>query len=103
MAPFRSLDPVGVAVGGFQRAVAEEPVAGAVNVILSALGNRVDDAAHGAAELGREAVGQHLEFLHRVLRELRADTGAAGVLVVVLIGGVDAVDQEAVPAGHAAE
>ena len=101
--PFRSLDAVGVAVGRFQRAVAEEPVAGAVRVVAAALGDGVDHAAHGAAELGREAVGEHLEFLHGVLRELAADARAAGVLVVETVGGVVAVGEEGVARRDAAE
>ena len=61
------------------------------------------DAAHGAAELGREAVGEHLEFLHRVLRELAADARAAGVLVVETVGGVVAVREEGIARRDAAE
>ena len=63
----------------------------------------VDHAAHGASELGREAVGQHLEFLHRVLRNLAADARAAGVLVVEAVGRVVAVRQERIARRDAAE
>src|SRR6185369_10874780 len=79
---FRSLDAVRVTVGRFQGSVAEEPIPGAVRAVAAALGNGVDDAAHGAPELGGEAVGKYLEFLHGVLRKLAADARAPGVLIV---------------------
>ena len=73
---------------------AVEPEASAVDLVAAALGHGVDHAAHGAAVLGRKVRGHHLEFLHRVLRNLRGDARSAGVLVVVLLGGIGAVHQE---------
>ena len=45
-------------------------------------------------ELGRIIVRNHLEFLHRVLRDLRGDAGTAGVLVKKLFGSIVAIDEE---------
>ena len=71
--------------------------------LLPLLGDGVDNAAHGAAEFGREAVGQHLEFLHGILRNLAADARAAGILVIETVGGVVAVGKERIAHGDAAE
>src|SRR5207247_5937293 len=96
VAPFGGVDAIGVAVGCVQRAVAEEPVGGAVGIVASAAGDGVDDAAHGAAELSREAIGENLKFLHGILRDLGGDAGAAGVLVIDAVGSVVTVGKEAV-------
>src|SRR5207244_2208745 len=101
--PFREVKAVGVAVGGIQRAVAEEPVAGTVGVILTALGNGVNDTAQCAAELGREAMGKHLELLDGVLRNLGGDAGAAGILIVEAVGRVIAIGEEGVAARDSAD
>ena len=90
-------------VAGIERLVAEIPETAAVQVVGAALGNGVDHAAHHAAVLGGGVGGNHLELLHGILRDLRGDARASRVLVVVLLGGVVAVDQERVAGGHAAE
>ncbi len=74
-----------------------------MRVVAAAFGYGVDDAAHGTAEFGREAVGEHLEFLHRILRELAADAGAAGVLVIETVGSIVAIGEEGVARRDAAE
>ncbi len=48
-----------------------EEKTGAVPIVATALGNHVDDAARAVPKLGLEAGGEHLEFLNRVLVELR--------------------------------
>ena len=48
----------------------------------------------GAAVFGGEVRRHHLEFLDRILRDLRGDAGAARVLVEKLLGVIDAVHQE---------
>src|ERR1035441_7161341 len=101
--PFGKIVSIGVTVRGFQSAVAEEPVAGAVGFVLAALGDGVDYAAHGAPKFGREAIRQYLEFLDSVLRESGADAGTAGVLVVETLRRVVAIGEEAVAHGDSAE
>src|SRR4029077_8914332 len=96
-------DAVGVAVGGVQRAVAEEPVGSAVRIVASTARDGVDHAAHGAAEFGGEAIGENLEFLDGILRDLGGDAGAAGVLVIEAVGSVVTVGEEGVSHGDAAE
>jgi hypothetical protein len=67
--------------------VAEEAVAGAVEVVGARLGEDVDDRAGGASTLGRVHVGLHLHFGDRIHRRAHADR--ADVTLVV----VDAVDE----------
>ncbi len=69
----------------------------------SAARDGVDDATHGAAEFSRIAVADHLEFLHGIFRDLRGDTGTAGVLAIETVGGVVAVGEEGVSGGNAVE
>src|SRR6185295_10380779 len=92
-----------IAVAGVQAAIAEEPVTGSVNIVASALGNRVHHAAHGLTVFRGEVVGNHLELLHGLLRDRAADARSAGVLVEVGVGRVISVCQEGIVAGNAAE
>jgi len=74
-----------------------------MKLVGAALRHSVDDAAHRLAVFRRVVRGNHLELLHGVLRNLRRDAGAAGVLVVERLGRVGSVHQEGVLSGHAAE
>ena len=56
-------------------------------VLRATFGNRVRDAAHGAAELGLKAAGLNLHFLDEVLLEVLAHAADIDV------GSVDTVDQ----------
>src|SRR5437870_1000382 len=93
----------GITVTSVQAAITEEPVGGAMNIVTSAFGNRVHHAAHGLAIFRREIVGDHLELLHRLLRNGAGDARSPGVLVVVGVGRVVPVRQKGVVAGDAAE
>ncbi len=53
--------------------------------------------------LSRVVRREHLKLLHGVLRDLRGDASAAGVLVVILLSGIAAVDQEGIAARDATE
>ncbi len=95
MAPVRRIDSVGGRIGGAQCPVAEKPIGAAVISVGAALGNGVHDAARGAPVFRQEVAGHHLEFLDGILRDV-VGAGAAGVLVVESIGGIDAVVQEGI-------
>src|SRR5258707_12604878 len=74
-----------------------------MNIVGAALGNGVDNAAHGVAILSREVVGDNLKLLHGLLGDGAGDAGTPRVLVVELVGGVIAISEEAVVSGDAAE
>ena len=68
---------------------------GAVQLVVAALGDHVDDAAGRAANLSREGIGVHLEFLNRVLAEsIRTKAGTAGGLGEEQVIGICAVDEQ---------
>src|SRR4029079_4195647 len=48
-----------------QVAIAKQVEAGPVDLVGSRLGGQIDDAAGGAAELGRESAAEHLKLLQR--------------------------------------
>ncbi len=74
-----------------------------MQAVSTAARDGVDHAARSAAVLGGGVRGDHLEFLDRILRKLGCDAGAAGVLVVKLLGGIVAVHKKGIAAGDAAE
>ena len=102
MTPIRRIDSLRRGVGRIQSSVAEEPVGGAVNRIGAAASDGIDHAARGAPVLRKEIAGDDLEFLDGVLRDV-IGARAAGVLVVKLVGGVDAVGEKRIAARIAAE
>ena len=73
-----------------------------MEAVAARAGDSVDDATGGFAEFGCVVGTDDLEFLYCVLRDV-VSTGAAGVLTVVAIGGIDAVGGEVIAAGVAAE
>ena len=61
----------------------------AVEDVAALLGDRIDNCAGGAAELGVVLVGEHLEFLHRLERRAHLAAARAAEIVVVVAGAVD--------------
>ena len=79
-----------------QGAVAAEVERGALVPVGAALRHHVDEAAHGAAELGRGAVGDDLELLHRLEADDVLRTLAAALFPEERVVGVGAVDHHVV-------
>ena len=75
----------------------------ALHLVGARLGDDVDDAAGGAAELGVRAGGHHLEFLDRFERDVDRGALAAHLLAeeaVVVVAAVEAdVVEDAALAG----
>ena len=92
-----------VAVTRVERAVAEEPERRAMDIVRSAACHGVDHSARCAAELRQVGCCNHLKFLYRVLRDLRADACATGSFLVVLIGRIVSVGEERIAERHATE
>jgi len=93
----------GIAVARVERPIAEEPEERSVNVVGPRASDGVDHTTRCTSELGHITGADHLEFLHGILRNLRADARPAGSLLVILIGGVVAVREEGAAQGHSAE
>ena len=79
-----------------QRAVAAEIEGGALVPVGAALGHHVDEAADRAAELGRGAVGDDLELLHRLEADDVLGPLTAALLAEERVVGVGAVDHHVV-------
>ena len=90
-------------VAGIESSAAEKVETVAMQLVGAALGDGVDHAAHGTPILGGIILGDNLELLYGILRDLRLNACAPGVFVVKLFGVVVAIEQERVVAGHAAE
>src|ERR1051326_7948328 len=84
------------AVTCIQSSITEEPVSRSVNIIASALRDRVYNSTHGLTIFGRVIVGDDLKLLNRLLRNRAGDSGPSGVLVVKGIRGVVPVRQKSV-------
>jgi hypothetical protein len=70
-----------------------------VELVGARLGDHVDDAAAGAADLGLIAVGVDLELLNGILREavrIASGSGAAGGLAEEYVVAVGSVHQQRV-------
>ena len=93
----------GITVTRVQTSIAKEPVGGSVNVVASALGDRVHHAAHGLAIFSSIIIGDDLEFLHGLLRNRAGDPRPSGVLVVKRVGRVIPVGQKGIVAANAAK
>jgi hypothetical protein len=88
---------------GVEARAAQKIESTSMNGVATALCYRVQHAAHGAAILGRDVRRYNLKLLNGVGRNLRLDTGAPRILIVVLFSIVVAVQQERIIALHAAE
>src|SRR5437868_2631193 len=91
----------GITVTSVEAPIAEEPVAGTVNIVASAFRNRIHDTAHRLAIFRGKVVGDYLEFLDRLLGNRTRDTRSARVLVVVSISCVVSVCQKGIVTGDA--
>ena len=76
---------------GGDRRIGPEVEDAAVELVRSLLGDGVDDAAGGAAELGVVLIGEHLEFLDRFERRARLRAEPLAQVVVVVVAAVDHV------------
>src|SRR5438128_455945 len=86
-----------------QTSITEEPVSGPMNVIASALRDRVYDSTHGLTILGRVIVRDDLKLLNSLLRNRASDSGSSGVLVIKGVRGVVSVRQKSVVTANAPE
>src|SRR5262249_25782057 len=73
------MEDAGERVAGIQAVMAEKTKQGAVHPVGAGAGDDVDDAAAGAAQLGRVVAAVDLEFLHGLLTDGRANTAEAVV------------------------
>src|SRR5262249_29756266 len=92
-----------VTVPSIQAFVTKEPIARAVNIIGSALRDRIYNATHGLSKFGGVVIRDHLKLLHRFLRDRAANSRTSGILVVVSVGRVISISQESVMPGNTAE
>src|SRR5579863_8586592 len=93
----------GKRIAGIQRPVAKEPISRAMQIVGSAAGDGIDDAAQRPAILGRVTIGKDLEFLHGILRDLGGNTGPSSILVIERLSSIVSVRHEIVAAGNTAE
>src|SRR5262245_30538844 len=92
-----------VTVPSIQAFVTKEPIARAVNIIGSALRDRIHHAAHGLSKFGGEVIRDHLKLLHSFLRDRAGNSRTSGILVEVGVGRVISISQESVVPGNATE
>src|SRR5262249_34842411 len=83
-----------ISVGSAQRPVPEEFVTCSVHSVATTACDGIDHAAHRTAEFRGKPIGQDLEFLNGILRDLCRNSGPAGVFVIETVCGVVAVGQK---------
>src|SRR5215467_15547846 len=91
------------AVTCIQTSITEEPVPRSVNIIASALCDRVYNSTHGLTIFGRVIIGDDLKLLDGLLRNRAGDSGSPGILVVKGIRGVVPIRQKCVVPANTAE
>src|SRR5579863_9990627 len=92
-----------VGVGRVERAIAEEPISRAVELIRAALRDGIDDPANRSPEFGAIAGGLNLEFEHGVLADTGGNRRAAPDIDTPLLGDIVSVLQEGVAPGNSAK
>ena len=102
MSPLWRVNTWIVRVSCAQGAVGKKPIRGPMQIVGSATGNSVHNAARSSTIFRRTACRNNLEFLNSVLRNIVC-TGATSIFTVPLIGGIVAIGKEGVAPWIAAE